>query len=160
MRKISKYESATLLISVCSLIFSIFALSNSKKSNVLSKEYNELVIGQTELLINSRITETKNKVIDFSLKIFEDDSLEENSEKKGNFIKVLLSHQESNLNAYDEACAKYLDNKVDKERFKKTYFTEIREIVENKELKDFFDPTTTRYKTILKVYREWFDLEN
>ena len=62
---------------------------------------------------------------------------------------------ENNLNAYEEACAKYLDNKVDKVRFKKTYISEIRQVVENVELKKYFDAVSSKYKAILKVYYEW-----
>ena len=35
--------------------------------------------------------------------------------------KALNSGIESLLNQYDDACAKYIDGKIDKHRFKKTY---------------------------------------
>lgn len=73
--------------------------------------------------------------------------------------KALDSGIESMLNQYDDACAKYIDGKIDKNRFKKTYNKEIRNIVENKEFTDYFNPTTSNYKPILIVYKEWFDLE-
>ena len=73
--------------------------------------------------------------------------------------KALDSMIESMLNQYDDACAKYIDNKIDKSRFKKTYYKEISNIVENKDFKNYFDPTTSNYKPILLIYKEWFDLE-
>ena len=84
------------------------------------------------------------------------------------------------LNAYDEACAKYLEEKNDEEksentelnkdeesnlnvedkiRFKKTYNSEIRKVVENENSKRHLDPITTNYRSLLKVYSEWNNLE-
>jgi hypothetical protein len=66
---------------------------------------------------------------------------------------------ESNLNAYESACSKYIDGKTDKERFIKLYKVEIRQLVEEPELKQYFDALTTRYKAITTVYNEWENLE-
>ena len=73
--------------------------------------------------------------------------------------QAFKSARELNMNAYDEACAKYLDNKVDKERFKRNYCIEIRRLVEDKNNSEFFNPTTSPYRCILKVYNEWNNLE-
>lgn len=72
---------------------------------------------------------------------------------------VFESTKEEFLNAYDEACQKYLDKKVDKERFKKSYFAEIQSIVKNEEFKQKYDSQSSPYKATVKVYNEWFDLE-
>lgn len=147
-------------IIILSFLFSIFAFikSNnaSKKSNKLSEEYNLLVKGQVEAQVSQAIRESRDKVTHFSWELEKTKS--KNSE---NALKILLSLQESNLNAYEDGCSKYFDNKIDRSRFKKTYFEEIKNLVENLPLKKtFFDPTTSRYKCILKIYKEWFDLEN
>ena len=47
----------------------------------------------------------------------------------------------------------------DKERFKKSYFTEIQSIVKNESFKQKYDTQSTPYKATVKVYNEWFDLE-
>ena len=70
--------------------------------------------------------------------------------------QALKTAQEQNLNAYEEACAKYLDGKVDKERFKKNYSVEIRQLVEKYSEKY---GATTPYKATIKVYNEWNNLE-
>lgn len=78
----------------------------------------------------------------------------------GKLIKMVYeSTKEEFLNAYDEACQKYLDGKVDKERFKKSYFIEIQNIVKNVDFKQKYDTQSTPYKATVKVYNEWFDLE-
>lgn len=71
---------------------------------------------------------------------------------------MIQNAKEGLLNAYENGCFKYIDNKIDKERFKKIYLIEIRNIVEDKSFKDKFDSNTSRYKAILKVYKEWNDL--
>ena len=63
------------------------------------------------------------------------------------------------INAYEEACAKYLDKKVDRKRFQKMYRVEVPQLVEKPELKDYFDAITSRYKAILKVYEMWENAE-
>ena len=75
------------------------------------------------------------------------------------YQKMFDAAQEDLRNAYEEACSRYLDEKVDKERFKRMYYSEIQNLVENKEQIEHFDTVKSRYKCILKVYKEWFDLE-
>ncbi|UUV19973.1 hypothetical protein NRK67_16640 (plasmid) [Fusobacteria bacterium ZRK30] len=147
-------------IVILSFILSIFAFKKSndasEKSNKLSEEYNLLVKGQVELQISQAIRESRDKVTHF---IWELEKAE--SKDNQNAIDLLFSLQESNMNAYEDGCSKYFDNKIDRSRFKKTYFEEIKNLVENPHLKKkFLDPTTSRYKCILKIYKEWFDLEN
>ena len=72
-----------------------------------------------ELILSAR-SRYEDKVVQF--KDEEDDELRK---------AMIDSALEGVLNAYDEACAKYLDGKVDKERFKKLYHDEIRQLVDN-----------------------------
>ena len=66
---------------------------------------------------------------------------------------------ETMLNVYDEACAKYLDGKVDKERFRRSYHKSIRHLVESGEFENQFNTPCSSYKCILRVYDKWFNLE-
>ena len=79
---------------------------------------------------------------------------------KEKWERLIRSAMEDILNAYEEACAQYRDGRVEKARFKKNFYYEIRQLVEDKNYKAFFDPVSSRYKAILAVYQEWFDLEN
>lgn len=76
----------------------------------------------------------------------------------------LVSVHEDVLNAYEEACAKYRDKKVDVTRFKKSYHGELRTVVEAKEGHPFYKflhpEGTSAFKAIWTVYKEWNDLEN
>lgn len=74
--------------------------------------------------------------------------------------KAWNSSLEAYLNAYEDACGKYIDNKIDKKRFKKTYHSEIRNIGEKEVYKLFMQPeSTSKYTAIWKVYKEWNNLE-
>ncbi|MBO4283341.1 MAG: hypothetical protein J5958_01835 [Clostridia bacterium] len=66
--------------------------------------------------------------------------------------KVFKALNEDIMNVYDEACAKYNDKKVDRERFKKMYVYEIRQLVEAFPEKY---GVTTKYAATLRVYQEW-----
>ena len=69
---------------------------------------------------------------------------------------------EQHLNSYEDACAKYLDRKIDTQRFKKSYTTEIRDLCEKTRgtIHKLLHPdTTSNYKAIWAVYKEWNNLE-
>lgn len=147
------YEMTSAGIAVIALIISIISLITSKRNSS----------AMIELNINERITTTKEKVGDVSNIMT---PLLAKGKPNADEIRMidLYSKQfdlaiENNLNAYEESCAKYLDNKVDKKRFKKLYKTEIRQLVEKAELKKYFDGVSSNYKATLKVYKEWEDLE-
>ncbi|OVZ88320.1 hypothetical protein CBW54_09730 [Yersinia kristensenii] len=148
------------VIATISVIISLFALSKSSKASSAALNIQHASV---ELEIRNAIENSKNQIQDLSItfaplkvkvnRTQEEEALFEFHEK------ALKSGIESLLNQYDDACAKYIDGKIDKHRFKKTYNKEIRNIVENKEFEEYFNPTTSNYKPILIVYKEWFDLE-
>ncbi len=73
--------------------------------------------------------------------------------------KALRSAVEDNLNAYEDACGKYLDGKIDKTRFKKTYNSEIQNLYtgEKSMIADLMLPdATSNFQAIWKVYKEWY----
>lgn len=92
---------------------------------------------------------------------YEDKVVQVKDEKDEELREALLdSALEGLLNAYDEACAKYLDGKVDKERFKKLYRDEIRQLVDDEVIKEKYREPQTKFHATVKVYKEWNDLEN
>lgn len=103
--------------------------------------------GNVELQIRSMIFEAKHRQFEVMIKLVENPN-----EKRFKIITDALT--EDILNAYDEACAKYNDRKVDRERFKKMYFHEIGQLVEN--FPDKYNSVTTRFKATLTVYQEWY----
>lgn len=136
------------LIALASALFSYHA---SKKANTTADEQKMISQGQIELQIHQMISQTKKDLLEIALKV---------QDGSGDILRQAFeTARELNLNAYDEACSKYLDRKVDKERFKKNYIVEIRQLVEDPNNQKKFDSVTSKYKCILKVYEEWNNLE-
>lgn len=134
------------------LIFGVTSFITACCTLLLSYRYNKLIQGQVEIQIRERITNARIRYEDLTIqymKVFGDDLIK----------TVYESTKEEFLNSYDEACQKYLDKKVDKERFKKSYFVEIQSIVRNETFKKNYDTQSTPYKATVKVYGEWFNLE-
>ncbi len=148
----SPYEIVAIVFSSIGLLISIISIVRANSAHKIAQ-------GQIELNIHQLLNQTKKDVMDVTIVIAEKCSNDDQN-MKGVLTQALNTANERNLNAYEEACAKYLDNKVDKERFKKNYHIEIRQLVEDDNNKNKFDATTSPYKAILKVYKEWNDLEN
>lgn len=148
----SHYEIVAIVFSLIGLLISIISIVRANSAHKIAQ-------GQIELNIHQLLNQTKKDVMDITIVIAEKCSNDDQN-MKGVLTQALNTANERNLNAYEEACAKYLDNKVDKERFKKNYHIEIRQLVEDDNNKNKFDATTSPYKAILKVYKEWNDLEN
>lgn len=140
------YERYAIFISILSLLLSILSLIFSQ---INSRKTNKIYCGQTEMIIRESITAAKYKVVEA---IKNSDS---NNQYNSQIVKVSI---EELLNAYEEACAKYIDKKVDKKRFKKLYYDEIKKIVETQDLKDYYK-FGSKYCAIKKVYNKWYDLE-
>lgn len=138
-------EKITIIISVLSFLLSLFSLILSRINMV---RVEKIYYGQTELAIREAITSAKNRVAN----TIQDTTL---NSYKNQLVKFAI---EEFINSYEEACSKYIDKKVDKKRFKKIYFDEIKNLVENEDFKKYFQ-FGSKYDSIKNVYNEWFNLE-
>ena len=127
-------EIASIIIAALALLVSIASLV---KSSAASKTANDLTKGQVEMQIRSMITVAKAHFSEMS------NQLAANPDNP----------------TYDEACAKYLDGKVDKQRFKQLYVNEIRNWVDSEAVKDKYIMPQSRFHATVKVYDEWNNLE-
>lgn len=135
----SNYESISTVLSTGAVIISIISYMTSR-INMIRIE--KMYYGQSELLVREAITNAKNRITDIL----------SNNQYTKQQIDVAI---EQLLKAYEEACAIYIDIKIDKKRFKKTYMYEIKEIVESDDFKEYFQ-FGSKYSAIKKVYKEWF----
>lgn len=143
-----------------------FAKSSSAKANTIAQENLNLQHGMVELEISQSIENAKSKLNEISI-IMVPFVTRENLKSISAEDEATLELYRKNLNAatqtlmnyYDAACSKYIDGKVDRVRFKKSYKGEIRKLIENDDLKEYFNPLTSSYKPILNVYTEWENLE-
>ncbi|MDO5306523.1 MAG: hypothetical protein Q4E83_02045 [bacterium] len=129
-------------VSIISLIISFIAKNKSS----------DMQAGSIEMEIRTMITNAKNRFADLGLQL-------ENNPNSETLKKAVNSALEEVCNAYNEACAKYLDGKVDKRRFKKNYINEIKNIVTAESTKNKFIPPQTNYHATVSVYNKWHNLE-
>lgn len=125
-------------------IYSVWTLKKERKRNY----------GLIEIEIRNMINSAQMHLEEITInklgkKLSEDD--------QNKYDCLIESAIERVKNVYDEACMKYLDGKVDKERFKKTYAIEIRQLVENYE--NDYSGVKVNYKSTVMVYEEWNNLE-
>lgn len=146
------YEFISIFISVISFIVAYRAHTLSSSAG--------------EISLRSLVENGRNEVNALTAKMAHLLALKENNsltevqaEELNIYTGLFKSAVESWLNTYEEACAKYIDNKIDKKRFKKQYHTEIRNLVEEEEFEKFFNPTKSKFQAILKVHKEWNNLE-
>lgn len=141
------YEIMSIIISSIAIMISLLSVIFTKiNTNRIEKIY----YGQSEIAIRESITVAKEKITDILLK-----ANTQSNQYTNQCMKVAM---EQLLNAYEEACAKYIDSKIDKKRFKKTYIDEIKNIVESDDFNEYFR-FGSKYDAIKKVYNEWFNLE-
>lgn len=141
------------IIALFALFISIISLFKSWQAkdmaNKLTNEANMLTKGQVEIQIREMISAARYRYSEMGCKFLDKETKEETAKS---FIN---SATEDYLNAYDEACAKYLDGKVDKKRFKKLYFNEIKNLVEHEQTRDKYIGPQTRFQDTVDVYQEW-----
>lgn len=149
--------SLTVIVSVIALVVSYNAAQKGNAlagtANDLTKMANEMQKGQVEMQIREMISSARGRYQDKVIQAIgrEDDQL---------YAALIASAHEDVLNAYDEACAKYIDGKVDKERFKKLYHDEIRQLVNDPANIEKYREPHTKFHATNKVYTEWNNLEN
>lgn len=143
---IEVYTQNNKILTIVSLSIAILGLVLSAISFIRTNAYTK---GTVEIYIRNMISTARNNQNQIIIQIqnISDDQLK---------TDLLESSIEDLLNAYDEACAKYNDRKVDKKRFRMLYTTEILDIY--KENKDFIKETEN-FKALEKVYNEFTNKE-
>ena len=141
---------------IVAVIACIIAGKNYGKYKELQGSYNAMVEIQTltaqgslETQIRSSIAEATNNVALIGVEIAKD---------AGNEIlqSAYWAAEEVYRNAYEDACGKYIDGKIDKERFKKFYQIEIRRLVEEEPNSKYYANNQSPYSSTLSVYKEWY----
>ena len=133
-------ECISIITSIGALILSIFAYRNSQATGH----------AQVELEMRTLISNAQNRMQDIALKI-----AESSGKVPPLFQSVMNAAMEQVANAYDEACDKYLDKKIDLKSFENLYRNEIIQLVENEQFRPLYDTATTRYKATRGVYDAW-----
>jgi hypothetical protein len=143
------YELTSTIVAIIALVISVIALVKGSKSSQFA----------LEMSVHQNIVATKERVVDRLNDLSRMAVRENRTEEEQSLCKILTqSHRvalENNLNAYDDACEKYLSKKIGKKWFKSQYQREIRSLVNDKNYTEFFDATKSPFRNILKLYNEW-----
>lgn len=148
------YEKLTLCISglavvvaIISLIVSILSSKSNKRSTKAA------LLHQVKTSIDDAKTQLENRTERIApLKAKRQRNADEEREYQS-LISVYESSLEKVLNAYEDGCQKYYANLILKDEFRKSYYNDVRNYVENFESK--FTGPVTPYTYILKLYQEW-----
>lgn len=149
-------EIFTIAIAIGALVVSIVSLV---KTNDNAAQNIRLSNGNLEIQVREMISEARRHLsscIHDKAMIEINPELQKNEELQKKIEQLISAAFQDYVNAYEEACMKYIDNKIDRERFKKTYITEITNLVRKHE--SMFGTAST-YTAIKKVYDEWNNLE-
>jgi len=169
-----KYEIISSLIGASNLIFAIVIGTLTYKNSKKLKEFQEqsskdmkelqekslkLNMAQTELYIQELLVSARKISLDMTLEKLKLE-VDPNSNIQASLSDTLMKHTlQEVLNSYEVACMKYLDDKIDKERFRKTYIKEITELFNTSAYNELLSATNS-YQAIKKVNEEWNNLEN
>lgn len=156
-------EIIAIAISLVTLIFTLIDRKQQQKrlkeSDKKAEKALKLSEGDIELTIRNLLSEARHR-LNLSIKDLHTFKIENPDKEIGIMEKLFYSALEDFINSYERACMLYIDGKIDKERFKREYSSEIRNLVENGEYKDkYFPAHTSKFKAILKVYDKWENLE-
>jgi hypothetical protein len=155
-------ETLTLLISCSTLALSLVVFVTSKQTSerILEIENNNLKqnMAQTELYIQELLVNARTLFLNINLEKLKLAIDPTNVSLNAVADQLTLHSLQEILNAYEVACMKYLDAKIDKERFKKTYHQEIRQLFETEGYKSLLDKANS-FHAIKKVNTEWHNLE-
>jgi len=163
---ISIFSALIALISMAVTIYFSFRASAASKESLRNAERsNNIAIGQTETSLREQIMNARNRMEDCGFKIQDflkgrkKDDLNDQELPHLEFLEnTWKSSIESYLNSYEDACGKYLDDKTDKQRFKKSYINEVKNICDPKRVsfeRLMHPDSTSNYEAIWKVYKEW-----
>lgn len=153
---------ASATISVLALLVTIYF---ARGTEAAGKTANAIAVGQAEtqlraLIINSQQWMDQCNVLIVTFRKGRKEEELSSDEKSiyevhlANYDKAVAQH----LNSYEDACAKYIDKKIDTRRFKMNYSSEILHLCEKERgtIHKFLHPrTTSSYKAIWTVYEEW-----
>lgn len=135
-----------LLVSVINVVL-YFRLQG--KYNKMTKTQMLTEQGAIETQVRNSISDATKEVSHYAIEV------EKNPGSKVT-QQVYFTAEEMYRNAYEDACAKYLDRKIDVERFEKMYKQEIYKLVNDSQQKEFYATNQTTYASTVAVYKSWF----
>lgn len=137
------------LAAVVSIINVLLYLSLQGKYNKMVKTQTLTAQGAIETQIRSAIFDANKEMLHCAMEV------EKNPTSKV-AQQAYFAAEEMYRNAYEDACGKYNDGKIDQERFEKMYKQEIYKLVNDPDQSKYYATNQTPYATTVSVYKKWF----
>ena len=170
MSDTSMADWIALAVSAASMIVGVASALYARNANLQANQALKLSSGEAETNLREAIQIARRRF---------EDVLAESEELRAEFqsagddatrerIKFRLEPKKKRMNsaieglfsAYDSACRRYLEQKIDRESFKREFLDEIRDVVSDEPFKSRFDEQRERrrgtYQFVVRVYDEWF----
>lgn len=128
-----------LILSFSTMIVSIITYRKTVKRDLNAQ-------GDSELKVYEIIAKAEKDLLEFNMKMLTCDV-----ESLPSFTLCKPSYIEYMLNSYEIACQRYIDGKLDLERFKKTYQARIKKVCTNAEYSKFINTNEFNYAALSKV---------
>jgi hypothetical protein len=153
------------IVSLGALAVAILALIRTSRHNEVIRRYASAgpetsvlaQINQSRL----RVAEVNQKLLDITRGRTPSNLNADEKRHIGGLETIYHEAVEVLLNTYELACGMYRDGKLDRERFRRQYFEEIKKLYDggSQAYKDRLHSPSTPYRAIQAVYEEWFNLE-
>lgn len=139
------YEIASLVVSIAAIVGSAIAIWMSVRANNRATRFTE---GANEMQYRQLIMSATNNMFDRKEK-YEQRPNSSNEE-------AFLASVESYLNVYDDLCGLFINSNVEPINFFRKYRNDIKNLVEDKEFKEYYFPKeTSKYINTVKVYERF-----
>lgn len=124
----------------------------------LKRDNNSL--GDSEIKLFEHITACESKLVDFNVALMKEAGNGGEDYRIGDADNMKLDFLiECVLNAYDIACQRYLDGKLDKERFSKTYAARISKVCNSGLYRPVISAAGLHYSALSRVNAKLNDPE-
>ncbi len=149
-------EMVALFTSFLALIISIINIHINGVFNKKVKKKSKKHLSQAQQLVEIAINESINLScdrIEFIRKQIESRRLQNLDSSL--FVNLIQSFEADLYKQYDHACKLYWENKINRERFKRIYKSEIIQLVEGEHQNPNFANQKTEYPNLLRVCKRW-----
>jgi hypothetical protein len=155
-----------LIVSLGSVIVSVVALVRISRHNNAIRQY---ASAAPDIALLGQINQARQTMVNISVRIAEiskgktDDKLTANENRQILDMGLAYSQAVETLHtSLDLACRLYRDGAIDRDRFRRQYEREIRELFEDGTVEDKkrLDGISMPYQALRAVYQEWFQKEN
>lgn len=157
---------ASAIISVIALLVTVYF---SKRAESASRSANSVAAGQAETQLRAAITASSQWIDQCNIEIVnirkdrkEDELSSDEKVVYGARVANYNNAVQQYLHSYEDACAKYLDNKIDTQRFKQIYAAEIRNLCQKETgtIHRLLHPRAkSNFRAIWAVYEKWNNSE-